>query len=230
MKCSIWGAWTAAAVIGVAAAGPAQAGLVTFEDLLPDIAAGGGTLSSGGYNFTDDNNLDLHGSFIGVDTALAFSGAAPANASGQFLYAANSAGFAMTAQGGQGFHLASFDAAFIAPIPGQAGALPGRLTVALFDILGSNFATEVFDLAAGLTDENFPFATLTLRNTAALSQAQFYTCAYQADTGDCERFGNLPAQFAIDNIDDSRVVPEPGTVVLALTALGLLAVRRRQAA
>ncbi|MES2957402.1 MAG: NF038120 family PEP-CTERM protein [Pseudomonadota bacterium] len=218
---STWRTFVGAAALCLAASMPVQAAVVTFEDVPPNLTAFGESLSSGGYKFTDDNV----GGFIGIDSAAAFA-AAPANSAGQFLYMLNAAGVIMTSEAGSGFFLSSFDVAFISPIPGLAGALPGRLAVDLYDLSGVYFATEFFDLPSGAAGGDFPFESLSLTNTAALSQAYFYSCSFQPD-GNCEFFGQSPpAQFALDNISNA-VVPEPGTAVLALTAFGLIVIRRR---
>jgi hypothetical protein len=233
MKKFALGGWMCAAAISLAAAMPVQAALVTFEDVQPGLTAFGGSLISGGYTFTDDN----FGGFVGIDSAAAFDpalgggAAAPANPTGQFLYMLNSAGVVMTSQtAGSGFFLDSFDVAFMSPIPGQAGAQPGQLFVDLFGLSGAYFATETFDLPSGALGGDFPFATLSLNNRVELSGAYFYTCAFQPD-GNCDSFGQTPpAQFALDNISDAFDVQEPGSAALALAALCLMVVRRRQAA
>jgi hypothetical protein len=214
----------------LAASMPVQAAFVTFEDAGPDLTFG--SFISGGYKFTNDQL----GGFIGIDSAAAFDpalgggAAAPANPTGQFLYMLNSAGVVMTSETGPGFFLNSFDVAFLSPVPNEAGVLPGQLFVDLFDVSGNYFGTESFDLPSGATGGDFPFATLSLSNKAQLTQAYFYTCAFQPD-GNCLYFGQSPfAQFALDNISDAFDVPEPGSALLVLTAIGFMVVRRRQAA
>jgi hypothetical protein len=219
--------WLGVAALTLAAAMPAQADLVTFEDLGPTFLFGGDSVVSGGMGFTSDGQ-----GFSGVDTVDAFSDAGPpAGASGQFLYMLNSDGMTMAAETPGGFRLNSFSAAFLAPTPGLGGFAPGTLFVELYDLLGALLATEIFDFAIGSPGGDFPFASVTLANGGSLlSSAYFYACAYQTDES-CERGGLLPAQFALDDIDvrfDLNTVAEPGTVLLVATAIGALAIRRRK--
>lgn len=230
MNSTTWRSWLTATAVALAATMPAHAAVVTFEDAMPELTGGAGVLSSGGYKFTGDGT----GDFFGIDTAASLSGfgAPPANPDGQFLFMLNSAGIGMTAQSGEGFFLSSFDAAFIAPTPLLGGFLPGKLSVALYDLLGVLFSTEVFEFGTGAAGEDFPFQTISLSNTAALSQADFFSCTYQT-TGECTRYDLVPAQFALDNIVERAAtnrVPEPGSAVLTLTALGALLIGRRRAA
>ncbi len=221
MKISTWRSWLGAMAIGLAAVLPAQADPVRFEDLAPTLFSGGESVNSGGFNFASDGF-----GFSGVDTVDGFFfGAPPATASGQFLYMLNDDGIVMTSNQGMGFHLTSFSAAFIAPAPGLGGVLPGHLFVDLYDLAGVLLGTEVFDLATGDVGGDFPFSSLSLANTAGLSAAYFYSCVYQ-DDGLCSFGGLLPAQFALDNLD-ATAIPEPGSVLLVLTAMGALWVRRR---
>jgi hypothetical protein len=215
-----WRRWFGAAAIGLAAVLPAQAAVVDFEDVAPGLFQGT-SRASGGYNFASEGLIG----FSGIDSAGGFLfGNAPANATGQFLFALNADAITMTSVDGNAFFLDQFDAAFIAPVPDLGpGILPGELH--LVGDTGAGVVTESFILPASVGDGDFNFGTFytdALRGIAVQS-IRFTACIYLDDSS-CSFSGvDTPPQFALDNLG----VPEPGTAMLALCALALIGARRR---
>ncbi len=215
MKKFGWRKLAAAAALGMAAALPAQAGLVTFEDLLPSGYFVGDNFSSGGFSFS------VGGLGFGlVDEAAAFSlfGNAPTGSTGQFFAALNDS--SLTVSGGAVglISISGFDFSFVAPIGGIGGPdAVGRLLAAGVDALGAAYL-ESWEF--GVADANGDYGFSTQGATGALAggvrSATFTACVYDA-SANCVFPANNQAQFAIDNI--RAQLPEPTSP--ALVALGL---------
>ncbi len=208
----------AAAALALASAMSAQATVIDFEDAAP--ALGLPSFSSGGHDFASTG-----AGFSGIDSADAFVfGNAPANSSGQFLFALNGDGLTMS-QGGANFNLMGFDASFVAPLGGLgAGVVAGRLHIE--GNTGNGLIAEDFDFSASDAQGNYNFTSFTASAQFNwVSSVTFTACVYDAQGG-CD-FAALavPPQFGLDNLR----VPESGTVSLALLGLGLLVARRRRA-
>ena len=219
MKFSAFTRSLSALALGAAAALPAQAYVIDFEDIAPALFSGS-SVSSGGFAFASGGT-----GFSGVDSASAFSifGNAPEGSSGQFLFALNADSLRMTQSNGQSFKLLGFDFGFVAPVGNVGtGVSAGMLHVEALAV-GGGLITE--DLDFGLSDATGSYAFSTFYSTvfaSGVTAITFSACIYEA--GACS-FGNPLAQFALDDIS---LVSEPGGVTLALTALGLLAATRRR--
>ena len=157
MKFSGWRNWLATLAVSLVTVLPAQANLVTFEDVTPTLFQGS-SIDSGIYRFTSDGL-----GFSGVDNAASFfaSGNAPGNASGQFLFALNNDGITMERIDGTAFDLQSFSATFIAPLGGiGAGVFAGELVIVGSDANGFDFV--FFAFAPSDDNGNFNFETVAL--------------------------------------------------------------------
>lgn len=221
MKATSWRALLGAATLALSSAAVQASVIADFEDVTPTLFVGT-SITSGQYTFTSDAF-----GFSGVDSAGAFLfGNAPANPTGQFLFMLNNDGMFMHRTDGANFFLTGFDSAFIAPVGGLgAGILPGELAVLGLQADG-DYVSEIFSFSAstGSGDFNFTQFTTSLLAAEALQQAYFVACVYQLDGSCSSEALDVPAQFALDNLR----TPEPGTAVLALAALGLLAARHRR--
>jgi hypothetical protein len=220
-----WRTWLGAFAWGVVAALPVQATPVDFEDVTPTLFSGT-AVSSGAFDFTSSASF---GGFSGVDSSAAFSGNAPPNATGQFLFMLNADGMHMQRTDGGAFFLPAFDAAFIAPLGGSGGsASPGELHVSAQQIDGDpvneTFLFSGADLAGNYNFTHFLASALAAE---ALKFADFSACIYLPDNS-CSfdpLAQDIPPQFALDDI---AVVPEPTTAALALASLCIIALRRRR--
>lgn len=222
MKMSGWRAGLATAALAISAWLPAQAGVVDFEDVVP-ILFSNSTITSGGFNFTSDGF-----GFSGVDNAAAFSAFAnaPANADGQFLFMLNNDGMILTGPTPL-FTLNSFDASFIAPVGGLgAGITAGELFV--IGDTGSGFLFETYIFSPSDSNGDFNFTTFGAASLSgqALTAVAFFACIYDA-SGFCSFTAiDVPAQFALDNINVG--INAPASLALVALALGVGGVTRRR--
>jgi hypothetical protein len=213
----------ASCTLALAAAAPAIAGNVDFEDVLPTLNSAGVVATSGGLVFTSDGF-----GFSGVDSAVAFSsfGNAPSNAQGQFLFALNTDGITVTNADGGGLMLGSVDVSFIAPVGGLgAGIEPGELYVVGTESGTGALLFDTFAFPASTGNGDFAFTSVTFGGLAGryVSEVSFFACVYDS-TGFCS-FADPTAQFALDNIS---YIPTPASLALVIGALGLLAATRRR--
>jgi hypothetical protein len=222
-----WRAPLGAAILGVAAAMPAPAALVDFEDVTPTLFSSS-TISSGAFDFTSSG-----AGFSGVDSSVAFVfGNAPGNATGQFLFMLNADGMHMNLTGGGAFFLTAFDTSFIAPVPIPGGTpAPGELRVSAVQLDG-DAVSETFVFSGADVPGNFNFTHFLTGalGAEALTSVDFSACVYLADTT-CSFVGeDFFPQFALDNIDNRVIaaVPAPATAALVLGSLYIVALRRRR--
>jgi hypothetical protein len=238
----------AALFAAAAAAAPAHAGVITFEDGYGPV---GGMDSSNPDSWTYDayreagyaigfySNVpggegSLVGSFIDgdVDSCDTSSMACPANKSGKYYAALNDSYMDIVFEAGAGFKLKSFDASFVGSSPSLASYPnpPGLIRVQGFRANGT-YLTQDFWLngptASGFQLNHFDAAGAFANEIFVEALVFGYSC----DTaGSCKAFQTNKGQFAIDNIAMTDV-PEPATAaIVGLGLLGLGAARRRRKA
>ena len=236
MKKLAWRASLCAGALSALAAVPALAGVVTFDDVAPNLFFGGDTFTSGGFSFTVTSGAALpllgeQGGFGIVDTAASLSSFsnAPTGNSTQFYAGLNDNAITLTGSTPV-ISLTGFDFAFIPPVPAP-GAISGYLLAAAWIDVAGSFGVNFYDF--GLADLNGDWAFITA-NTAAPSfgvampsfvrTVSFLACEVQG--GLCIGPSNNQGQFALDNVQAE--LPVPGTLLLAgLGLAGLAATRRR---
>lgn len=207
---------------------PAQAQTVDFSEIPPMIYAPGESFVIEGYVFTMDPLA------LGVvdESATFCCGNAPENADGQFLTILNSGAVAITSEAAAPFLLSSFDFSFVSPFGaiGTPGLIVGQLMISAVDING-NTVQQVIDFPGAGANGNFGFVSVIsseLAFSAPLLSLTFASCLFD-DNGVCV-IGDNAAQFALDNIAfAAAAISEPGTLLLVIMALGLLALARRRA-
>lgn len=241
MNPSSWRTWLGAAAVSFAALGPSHANVVTFDDAptgFDSIFEDGQTFTSGGFQFAPTALLlpAVPDSLVGAisDAASMLLGAPPTNADGRFYAGYNDGGVTMTTGNDRALFIDSFDAAFIPFLSGEFGWPPGARPAKL-KVDYQEFGTAVtgvleFDLSSA--DDNGEFATVTFSGAGlgalqgrALASATFYACVFD-DAGDCRNPSlSNEAWFALDNVNAR--VPEPPTLLMVASLIGLMAARRR---
>ena len=214
----------------------AQAGLITFEDIDPQLFGHGDTFEQAGMLISPISAADLAqpGDLVGAvvdgtDPGVCAGLDCPLDNSSHYYAALNDGAFFInSADGAASVHLQSFDASFIGAIGGAAyPGVAGLLQVQGF-YAGGGSRYELYSLA-GPGADGFFFQHFT--TTAAFGAEAFETVAifaYSCEIGAaCTAFSDNRAQFAIDNI---AAVPEPATWLLTLAGLaGIGALGRRRA-
>jgi hypothetical protein len=226
MKSKSWPmSWNKALVASAAAlafSGAAMAGTVTMEDVTP------GTILFVGDSFSQAGvTLTVTGSASSIDTPAAFGAgvgldaAAPKGNNTQFFIGLNDATVTLKDSGGGTFRIAGFDFGFVAALtrlfnPGDvAGAL-----VAAYETATGATGFETWSFGAADAQGEFSFITAGAGDVGALSgslnSVAFFACTSD-NAGLCVHPNNNFGQFALDNIK----VPEPGSLALAVLALGI---------
>lgn len=219
-----WRALACAAAMGLAAAAPASAGTVTFEDVTPNLFGNGDSFTSGGFSFK------VGGDFGGVDSSAGFFYPAPLGSDGQFYTGLNDSAVTMTAGNGLWSRIHGFDFSFVSPFPLGPTMSPGALVAMGIDSAGAAF-TQIWDFGDSDANGDFGFRSIDVSTLGALSgfvkSVTFLACLYDGN-GFCVNPASNQAQFSIDNIHAE--LPEPASLALVIGALGLLGATRRKAA
>lgn len=212
-------------VLGTLSCAFAQATVLDFEAVSPNLYDNGESFTQGAYTFV------VGGSFGAVDTAAGcFIATCPSNNATQFYQGYNDSHVTLRRTDGGSFSLLGFDAAFIAPVPIPADLLTGRIE---FTATGSNGSFHGgSDFASSVADGSVPFETYSLAALAGLTSLKsvdFYACSFN-DAGNCVNPIDNLAQFALDNVSvNVAPVPEPGTVALMAMGLAFVGWRHRRA-
>jgi hypothetical protein len=226
MKSKSWPmSWNKALVATAAAlslSSAAVAGTVTMENIVA------GATYNPGESFTQGGATLTVNSGIGViDTSAAFGpgvGLDPAGPKGnntQFFIALNDATVTLKDAGGGTFRIAGFDFGFVSALaqlfnPGDRAGL----LVASYESASGATGFESWSFGAADATGGFSFISAGIGDVGALSSSlksvQFFACTAN-DVGQCVNPNGNFSQFAMDNIK----VPEPGSLALAVLALGI---------
>lgn len=202
----------------------AQAVVVDFDNRGPGLHFDGSSFGQSGFMMT------VAGSFGSIDTGAGLGALAPSGNSTQFYSGFNDSGLLMERKNGGLFSLSGFEAAFIAPVPQGAGVFPGGMVIQAFG-KGGNYIESIVGFSSSGADGRFAFTTYSGASFSAFSEISvlaFSACVFNG--GGCVNPSDNLAQFALDNVNVTAVIPEPATVVLLGLGLVGLALRSRRAA
>jgi hypothetical protein len=237
MKSKNWQRALCGASLAAAAAAPAAAAVISMEGVAP------GSLYFPGESFSEaGHSLTIQTSAGVVDTSAAFGVglldlAAPKGNATQYFIGLNDGSLRLRASDNSVFKVSSFDFAFIAPQTGlfAPGEVPGGFGAA-YETGAGVTGILAWPFQGADTSGEFNFQTAGLADVGLLAdgvrQVEFFACTF-VRTGQCVNPNNNFGQFALDNIviGGAATVPTPGSLALALLALGLAAgVRTRRAA
>ncbi|WP_295997457.1 NF038120 family PEP-CTERM protein [Rugamonas sp.] len=223
--------------IGLLAAMPAHADMLTFNSQKPDVFVGGDSFTEAGYlmqvlegPYTAANGISSTSGAI-LDPRDPFScevASCPAGDGSQYYAGLGDGGVTLSRADGKGFVLNSLQYAFLAPYAMSDGSY-GKLQMSAVTMDGHAFSLSVPFLGQD-GNGNFLYNTLPFNLGAGgtgLSSLTFNACFY-GDDGVCVNSLDQPAygqaQFALDNLQVSTVaaVPEPGTWGMLLAGLALV--------
>lgn len=223
-----------AAIVTLAAAAPAQATVIDFNDYFT-LVGHGDSFDEDGYRLTGLSNHPgaAPGDLVGAifDGADCDGGACPAGNATPYYGAIDDGVLLVEAVNATSFRIGSFDASFMG---NNATSFP--FVSGLLRIQGvradHTFAIETYQLA-GPSNGAFQFAHY---DTTSFFGSQDFVAAfffgYACDfSGSCSAFSTDRGQFGIDNIALAAAVPEPATgLIFGLGLASLCACARRRSA
>lgn len=202
--------------------GQAQAEVLDFEDVTPNIFFSGESFAQSSFTFTQQGDFGV----VGADFLVAQP---PLGNTTQFYSGLNDSAVMLTRADGIAFNLFGFDAGFVAPVPQDPGVVAGRIVLMAETATGGSLFSS-WEFGASDADGNFSFEHFggglgAFRNLVSVT---FMACVYD-DTDVCQNPMQNLAQYALDNVDVTAV-PEPSTYALmALGLAGVVACGRRRA-
>lgn len=210
----------AGAALGLAAlSAQAQTRVFTFEG---ENAAGlylpGSSLNLDGFVLTTLLDFGL------VDTAAALGPLAPSGNATQFYFNSNDGRLSLAREDGALFSVDGFDAAFVPLDPPSA-------TPTVLVLVGTkaddSLVTTSYGFASSLTS-SFPFVHYSTDPGAlgGLKHVDIYACTLIGGVV-CSAPTLNNGQFALDNLQVTTPVPEPGPALLLAAGLAGLGLRRR---
>jgi hypothetical protein len=230
---------TLAACAMLAAATPAHAAVLTFDDIAPTVLLGGESVGTGGFLWTALEGPytaanGLHGASGAIlDAADPGSCTALACPAGDSRYYAglNDGGLHLARTDGRSFSLDRLDYAFLAGTPVEPG-LAGQL-VLTGTRAGGGAVLLRLDFPAQVAGGTFPVGSAALLPFTGISLSSLDISACVFAEGSCvnslEQSAFNGAQFAIDNLGTTvSPVPEPAAWMSLLGGLAVLARRRKQ--
>ena len=233
--------FAALATLSVLASAPAMAGVLSFDNLRPDVYESGQTLNTASYNllFLADPTTAAGGGVSGVGAILdgragssCDIAACPQGGTGNYLAILNDGGVNFSRADHRAFTLSGFDYSFIAPIAGLPNMNWGQLQLSGTLSNGQVISTSWAFPGQG-SDGNYYFQSASLLSgfsNYAFTGLTFNACIFN-ETGACSNSLDSPAfnqgQFALDNLSVSAV-PEPSTYMLMLAGLGAIGMLSRR--
>lgn len=217
----------AAAALALLSAPAARADVSTvdFEAAEARLYTDHESVVDNGYRFT------VLGDFAAVDTAAScFIATCPTGNDTQFYQGFNDSRVSLVRTDGQVFQLLAFDAGFIGPLQLDPGVDAGAIQLHAIALDG-HAIDRTFLFAPSGEDGAFAFSsygslTQPLGNLGWLRSVEFHACTWDAD-GACSNPNENLGQFALDNLV-LQPVPEPSTLALALTGMGVIVGLRRR--
>ncbi len=241
----------ASVVAAVGAFAPAQATVLTFENVqnvVTDSLGAGDTAYNTGDQFMDqhflmqvqasptaaDDDIGLNGARIQSNNPFACTiTACPTGGTGNYYAGLNDGALMLTSTlANNWFKLNRLSFAFIGPVMGLPDASFGRLVLSGTTRSGATISTES-DFPGQDNAGNFSFSDFSVDSafsSTVLTSLTINACLFDG-SGEClavRDFTQNQAQFGVDNITLSEV-PEPATIGLMLMGVaGLGATRRRK--
>jgi len=205
---------------------------LSFEDIAPNMYAGGDSFTTQGYTATVLDSAagpGLAGAMLdGADPFSCFIAACPVGNDGHYFAGINDGGVRFARADALGFQLGSLDFSFVAPVGGLINFTVGQLVLTGKKLSDGSLVQAFMDFPEQINGD-YEFATWKFGDgfgKQILSELSVSACLY--DMGACVAPAMNQAQFALDNVTLSAV-PEPATYLLmALGLAGLMVVARRR--